>query len=101
MKRLSLVFAAALAFMACGDNSDYDNGTGGSIDSASSSPSINATDDNTTVHPDSTTMDSQQTIPQSTEPGAPGSETPDASGQGNSGGSGNTNTPSSEDNESR
>jgi hypothetical protein len=83
MKRLSLVFAAAVALMACGDNSGSETGTGGSIDSASTSPGMNSTD-NTTMQGDSIGMDSQSVNPGTGATGTGGTGAA-GTGSGNSG----------------
>ena len=80
MKRISLVFAIAVGFMACGDNPDYDTGTEGSIDSAITEPSLNEPD-NTTTPMDTATMDTSSGINQ----GGASSQypTPEAAADGN------------------
>lgn len=80
MKRLSLVFAAAIAFMACGDNSGNESGMGGSIDSATTSPG-----DNSTIQADTAAMDTNQ-MNGSGGTGAGGSTGTDATGGSGSGG---------------
>lgn len=104
MKRLSLVFAVALGLAACGDNSA--NGTGGSIDSASTAPSM---DENSTYPADSATLDTSSginqggtgtggTIDGGTIDGSSGTD----QGSGHSGGAGTGNgAPSTDNQESR
>lgn len=59
MKKLFIVLAASVGFVACADNSNdmNDNGTGGSIDSAITAPPVNEPD-HTTTGADTATINS-------------------------------------------
>lgn len=108
MKRLALVFAAALAFVACGDNSGTENGTGTSIESESTTPTDNSgnalpTD---TATMDTTSINSGGTVaPGAIEPsgatgnGAATESTPES--PNDAGGAGGATSPETDNNQSR
>ena len=86
MKKYFFILAAAIGFAACSDNSS--NGSGTSIDSASMAPTEAAPQDNTNP--------SDNTMP-------PNGNAPDSTTMNDSGSSGspNSQTPSTDQNQSR
>ena len=96
MKRLSLLFAAAIGFMACGDTGGSNNEAGGSIDSNTTSPSYN---NDPSMQTDTATMDTTSSGINSggtggqgsaVDPSGSGAGSSDAQGAGSGAGSGAT-----------